>query len=533
MPRFWFLFCLFMTGSFFLSAQGEEVPQDYLNADFHQARRETLRQLMPPNSAAILFANPIQNRANDVDYVYHQDPDFYYLTGYRETNAVLILFSTPQQDEAGESYDELIFVQARNSFAEMWTGRRLGTEGVSEQLGFSHALPNTAFAEWGKDLSQLDQVFLFPFREDLTRGEGGSLYALQEDAKAKVQFTEMIEPARHRLYELIRSTEVENHANVAQVIDRYLSRQTPSPDDPLLQYQQAETNSQREEIAAALPSSNLNFGALGSMMGQLREVKQPEELQLLRKAIDISAVGQVEVMKAMHPEMSERQVQGIHEFVYKMYDAEYEGYPSIVGAGENGCILHYIDNQRPRLKNDLVLMDLGAEYRGYTADVTRTIPANGTFSEAQKAIYELVYEAQEAAFAVCKPGNPFGAPHAAAKQVIDEGLAALGIIQPGSFHGYFPHGTSHYIGLDVHDRGSYGPLEENMVITVEPGIYIPMNAKCEEKWWGIAVRIEDDILITAEGYELLSDKAPRTVEEIEATMKQASALDNLILPKLD
>ena len=257
-------------------------------------------------------------------------------------------------------------------------------------------------------------------------------------------------------------------------------------------------------------------------------------MKLLTKAVRISAMGQREIMKAMHPGMSETEIQGVHEYVYKKYGSEYEGYPSIVGAGNNGCVLHYIENSKMKVENDLVLMDLGAEYHGYTADVTRTIPANGKFTTEQKAIYDLVYEAQEAGIAATVVGASFGAPDAASRKVINEGLVKLGVVKSEAEAGkYFPHGTSHYLGLDVHDPGLYGPFAPNMVITVEPGIYIPDGSPCDEKWWGIAVRIEDDILITENGPVNLSAEAPRKSDEIEALMKEKSVLDDFKLPKLD
>ncbi|MEX0287517.1 MAG: M24B family metallopeptidase [Flavobacteriaceae bacterium] len=239
-------------------------------------------------------------------------------------------------------------------------------------------------------------------------------------------------------------------------------------------------------------------------------------------------------MKAMHPNMSETEIQGIHEFVYKKYGSEFEGYPSIVGGGHNGCILHYTDNNKPKVGNDLVLMDLGAEYHGYTADVTRTIPANGKFTKEQKLIYDIVYKAQEAGIKASKVGAPFQAPGRAAQKVVAEGLLELGIIsEEKEARTYFPHGTSHYLGLDVHDRGTYQNFKHNTVITVEPGIYIPEGSDCDQKWWGIAVRIEDDILITDKGPVNLSAMAPRTTEAIEEVMKKPSPLDDFVLPGLD
>lgn len=326
-----------------------------------------------------------------------------------------------------------------------------------------------------------------------------------------------------------------------QTIDRYLMRFPELKEDELLtSYAKADIATRKElkqKVSLKLEKSSssiINLQELGKMMATLREVKTAEELKLLNKAIQISAIGQVEVMKAMHPGMSEREIQGIHEFVFKKYGAEYEGYPSIVGGGHNGCVLHYIDNSKTKVGNDLVLMDLGAEYHGYTADVTRTIPANGTFTKEQKEIYDLVYRAQEAGIAAAKVGNAFGATDQAAREVINKGLVALGIVKSeAEARQYFPHGTSHYIGLDVHDAGNYGPLQENMVITVEPGIYIPENSDCDSKWWGIAVRIEDCILVTKNGPENLSAGAPRTSEAIEKTMKESSVLNDFVLPTID
>jgi Xaa-Pro aminopeptidase len=197
--------------------------------------------------------------------------------------------------------------------------------------------------------------------------------------------------------------------------------------------------------------------------------------------------------------------------------------------------LHYIDNYKPNVTNkELILMDLGAEYRGYTADITRTIPVSGKFSPEQKQIYELVLLAQEEGMKVCKPGATMQDINQVTRDVINKGLKDLGIIKEDSeSRQYYPHGCCHHIGLDVHDRGSRGAMAEGTVITIEPGIYIPENAKCDKKWWGIAVRIEDDYAVTKDGYEHLSTAAPRTVADIEALMKQPSALDDFVLPDLD
>ncbi|MDQ3292778.1 MAG: aminopeptidase P N-terminal domain-containing protein [Bacteroidota bacterium] len=462
----------FATYSFAQNEGVPEKPTDFLDKDFHRQRRELLIKQLPANSVAVFFANPERNRANDVDFNYHQDPDFYYLTGYREPNSILILFAQ-DQTIAGKSTREVIFVQPRDLKQEQWNGKRLGEKGVAEQLGFQNIFLNSAFAAFNLNAPAFTGGILIKDLPEDTRDnprDPADLFSLVQQFKQKVNF-----PANPKV----------NNTILPIILDR------------------------------------------------MREIKTPEELKLLRKAITISAIGQQEVMKAMRPDMSETEIQGLHEFVYKKYGSEYEGYPSIVGAGNNACVLHYIENDKPKLGNSLVLMDLGAEYHGYTADVTRTIPANGKFTPEQKQLYQLVLEAQQAAFEQCKVGNPFNAPHKAAQQVIAQGLKKLGIIKKEEdVSRYFPHGTSHYLGLDVHDRGTYGNLQANSVITVEPGIYIPEGSPCNKKWWGMGIRIEDDILITEKGWENLSIVAPRTIPEIEALMAKPSALDDFMLPEL-
>ncbi|MGB7395794.1 MAG: aminopeptidase P N-terminal domain-containing protein, partial [Pricia sp.] len=506
---------------------------DFLSPEFHKQRREAVREMMPSNSVAVFFANAEHNRANDVDYIYHQDPNFYYLTGYREPNAVLLIFSEPQSSPDGSAHDEVLYVQERNPKAEQWNGKRLGVEGAKSKLGFETVYNGSEFSKATTDFKGFDYVLFFEFKNDYrdTRDEA-DLYNLIADFKEKTDYPSDYNPDKERLYTMITSTDIENSANVAQVLGRYLNRDEHLKKDALLSdFVNAPDDQLRGEIkdkvSLQLEDNNLDSGSLGEIMATLRETKTEEELVLLKKAIEISAVGQIEVMKAMHPNMSETEIQGVHEFVYKKYGAEYEGYPSIVGGGNNGCILHYIENNKPQVGDDLVLMDLGAEYHGYTADVTRTIPANGKFTKEQKQIYDIVYNAQEAGIAASVVGAPFGAPGRAASEVVAEGLLRLGIISSNEeARTYFPHGTSHYLGLDVHDKGTFQAFKPNTVITVEPGIYIPEGSNCDKKWWGIAVRIEDDILITDDGPVNLSAMAPRTTKAIEKMMAQPSPLDD-------
>ncbi len=265
----------------------------------------------------------------------------------------------------------------------------------------------------------------------------------------------------------------------------------------------------------------------------LRGIKRPEEIALLKKSIWISAVAHTTCMQAVNPKMSERELEGIMLYVHKKYGAEDEGYPPIVGAGANGCILHYEENSAMEVKNQLVLMDVGAEYHGYSADVTRTFPANGKFTEEQKAIYQLVYDAQEAAFSICRSGTSFDSLENRTTQVLAAGMIRLGLIKDAKdVKKYFPHGMTHHLGLDTHDKGDYGKLEENMVITVEPGIYIPAGSPVDKKWWNIGVRIEDDVLIGKDGYTLLSVDAPRKWQEVEKTVAQKSMFDSMKFPEM-
>ncbi|MDV3309055.1 MAG: aminopeptidase P N-terminal domain-containing protein [Cyclobacteriaceae bacterium] len=485
--RLWVCILLFALGSpADVFAQLPNFPDDFLSSDFHRDRRQKLREKLPANSVAVFFANPIRNRANDVDYVYHQDPDFFYLTGYREPNAVLLIFSENQTAANGTQYNEIIFVQPRNPTREKWDGRRLGADQVRTRLGIEQAFNNTEFKKYDLDFSRFSEVLFFDFYNDVrdNPADSADLYDLIEVFKAKAAY--------------------------------------PRRDGMTLRTLEGRQN-------------NLNTQRLADIMSELRGIKTREELELIRKAVAISCIGQVEVMKAIKPGMSEREVQGIHEYVFKKYQAEDVGYPSIVGGGHNGCILHYIDNYKPALDNrELILMDLGAEYHGYTADITRTIPVNGKFSPEQRQIYQIVLDAQEAAMKICKEGTTFDQLNRVTRKVVNKGLARLGILKPSELDDrrYYPHGCCHHIGLDVHDRGSRAALKENMVITIEPGIYIDENSDCDPKWWGIGVRIEDDFLIKKDGCEHLSALAPRHPDEIEEIMKQPSPLDDFVLPVL-
>lgn len=255
--------------------------------------------------------------------------------------------------------------------------------------------------------------------------------------------------------------------------------------------------------------------------GTMRWIKDAEEIRLMKQACAISAESHNEVMRNCKPNMREYQMSALMEYGFKKNGCEYLGYGNIVGSGPNSCILHYMQNEKEMKSGELLLMDCGGEYHGYTADVTRTIPINGKFTPAQKAIYEVVLEAQEAGIKACVNGASFGAGHQAASAVMAKGLVKLGIIAKESELGrYFMHGTSHALGLDVHDAmPANSTLRPGAVLTVEPGIYISEGSPCDPKWWNIGVRIEDDILVTEKGPLNLSAGAPRTVAAVEAMMR--------------
>ncbi len=439
---------------------------DFLSPNFHAERRKLLRDSLPDKSVAVFFANPIRTRSNDVQYEYHQDPNFYYLTGFKEPHSMLIVFKEPMVLGEQET-DEIIFVRDRNPDKEIWDGRRLGVDGAQEKLGISTVMLNRIFADLEFNFSQFDHVYyILPdghVNDD--DSERGDLYSMMKHFKRKLDTLDDPKEARR------------------------------------LQY----------------------------YMNGLRQNKEPEELALMQKAIDITCEAHRELMKSLDTSYTEYKAEALVEYVFKLRGAEYPGFPSIVGAGENSCILHYVTNRRMLNKGDLMVVDIGAEYHGYTADITRTLPIDGAYSEEQALIYDVVLQAQNAGIEACQAGNKFWDPHNAATRVIQRELQKLGITTKRyDARKYFMHGTSHYLGLDVHDAGLYGSLKPGQVITVEPGIYIPEGSDCDPKWWNIGVRIEDDILITDHGPVNMSQSIPRSMDEIEALMKVKSDIDDFL-----
>jgi len=516
----------------------ESLPTDYLSKEFHAGRREALRKMMPANSVAVIFAFPARTFSNDVTYPYHPNPDLYYLSGYKEPNAVLLIFKERQTGANQASYNELFFIQKRDPQAEQWTGRRMGVEKVRSELGFSQVYEGKDFKDYPIDLSAYSQVLFAGIPDDVhdDGSDPADLYDLLQVFKKKAGI-----PANYdgEVSELLQQLAARvTSANLEKIktfiSQRYGSNEKYSNNESMKEFLACKDSASLAAFKQKAASQKWSSALYAKDLAALREIKTMEEMDLMRKTISISAIAHAEVMKAIQPGMSEGELQGIQEYVHKKLGAEYVGYPSIVGAGANGCILHYEENSKTHIVKELVLMDIGAEYHGYSADVTRTVPSGGKFTPDQKAIYDLVYKAQEEVFQLCHEGVPFSDLNKKATEILADGLIKLGIIKDKKeVNTYYPHGCSHFLGLDVHDAGNYDQtLKENMVITVEPGIYIPSGSPCDKKWWNIGVRIEDDVRIGKDKFELLSWQAPRKSEDVEKKAAEKSALNDLVLPSL-
>jgi Xaa-Pro aminopeptidase len=526
-----FLISFLFVVSFASVMAQDNLPTDYLPASFHKGRRDELRKRMPANSVVAVFAFPQRVFSNDVEYVFHQNPDLYYFSGYKEPESMLLIFKEDQKN-GNQTYNEIIFVRERNALMEQWTGRRLGVEGVKEKLGFQQVYNGSEFKNFPLDLSKMQVMYQSPVNagEDMVN-------TLFMQFRVKAGMKEAENKRLNAAYSVIKNRT--NPGNLARVVNNMKSTIATADDpafaaDPLINELISKPDSATlVSVQQKLKDFTNPSEGYDRLVGSLREIKTPEELALMRKSVYLSSVAHEEVMKAIQPGISESELHGLFLYVHKKYGAEDEGYPPIVGAGGNGCILHYVENNATKVDNQLVLMDVGAEYHGYSADVTRTIPANGKFTPEQKAIYELVYNAQEEVFKICKEGTPWQELNRRTTEVLAEGLVKLGIItDKKDVRKYYPHGVSHHLGLDVHDKNTGGALKENMVITVEPGIYIPKGSPCDKKWWDIAVRIEDDVIIGKNACENISAMAPRKWEDVEKAVAKKSIFTTYELPKL-
>ncbi|PUA28224.1 MAG: Xaa-Pro aminopeptidase [Cellvibrio sp. 79] len=425
-------------------------------------RRKQLMAQMEPNSIAIVPAAPERPRSRDTEYHYRQDSDFLYLSGFEEPQAVLVLIPGREHGEF------VLFVRERNREREIWDGYRAGPEGACSEFEADDAFP----------IDDIDEIL-----PGLLEGKQRVYYSMGKDSEFDKHVMDWVNTIRAK----VRS-------------------------------------------GATPPGEFLD---LSHFLNDMRLFKSAAELRVMKEAGEISARAHVRAMKASKPGLMEYQLEAeiIHEF--QMSGARFPAYNSIVGGGKNGCILHYIENSAPLKNGDLVLIDAGCELDYYAADITRTFPVNGKFSPEQKALYGICLQAQLEAIAVAKPGNHWNDPHEATVRVITEGLVKIGLlegdvnelIKTEAYKEFYMHRAGHWLGMDVHDVGDYKVggewrvLEPGMVMTVEPGIYVaPDNERVAKKWRGIGIRIEDDVVITKDGNEVLTKDVPKTVEEIEKLM---------------
>jgi Xaa-Pro aminopeptidase len=427
-------------------------------------RRRALRRLMGRDSIAILPAAPVRHRNNDVEYAYRQDSDFYYLTGFDEPESVAVL--VPGRGHA----EYILFVRERDPARETWDGRRAGPAGARRAFGADDAFP----------ITDIDEI----------------LPGLMEN-RTKVFYSMGMYPEfDQRLVGWVNGlrTQARN------------GRHPP------------------QEIAA-----------LDHVLHDMRLYKSRVEIGLMREAARIAARAHVRAMRFCRPGLREYEVMAeiVHEF--RRHNADTSYYP-IVGGGANSCILHYRENDQPLKAGDVLLLDAGCEYESYASDITRTFPISGRFTPEQRAVYRVVLEANRAAIAKVRPGNHWNEPHEAAVRVITHGLVKLGLLKgrpaklerDGAYRRFFMHRTGHWLGMDVHDVGDYKigdewrVLEPGMALTIEPGIYIPAGARgVPKRFQRIGVRIEDDVVVTKSGVEVLTDGVPKDVDAIERVMRGA------------
>ncbi|MBD2103723.1 aminopeptidase P N-terminal domain-containing protein [Leptolyngbya sp. FACHB-261] len=437
-----------------------------MHSEFAQRRQQLLDKL--GNGTAIFHSAPPQVNHSDVEYPYRQESDFYYLTGFNEPEAVAVL--APHHDE----HRFVLFVRPRDPEKETWHGYRSGVEGAKERYGADEAYP----------IAELDE-----------------------------KLPQYLEKADRIYYSLGRD----------QTFNQTVLKHWQ---------QQLATYAKRGQGPTALEDARV-------LLHPLRLVKSEAELALIRKAVAISVEAHNAARELARPGRYEYEVQAELEYLFKKHGGLGPAYPSIVASGPGACVLHYIENDRQIQDGDLLLIDAGCCYSYYNADITRTFPVAGRFTPEQKTLYELVLKAQLAAIEAVQPGEPYGAFHDAAVRVLTEGLVELGLlvgeidklIEEEKYKPFYMHRTGHWLGLDVHDVGVYKygdtwhSLQPGNVLTVEPGIYIAPDIKLAEdqppvpeRWHGIGIRIEDDVLVTATGHEILTREVPKAIADLEWAM---------------
>ncbi|HYD47890.1 MAG TPA: aminopeptidase P N-terminal domain-containing protein [Terriglobales bacterium] len=420
-------------------------------------RRRSLMERLGPRAAALFVSSPEQVRSNDVDYIFRQDNDLLYLTGFGEPGSACLLLP-------GAAEEFILFVRPRDPERETWTGKRAGVEGALERY---HA--NAAF----------------PIEE--------------LDTKVRELAAE-----REQLFYAVGANRELN--------DKVLGW--------LRQWQAQRPRSGSGPIALIDPRD---------LIHEMRLIKSAEELEAMRHAAAVGADGHLQALQATRPGLYEYEIEALIDYTFRRRGAAAPAYPTIVAGGANATILHYISNDQRLRDGDLLLIDAGADVDGYCSDITRTFPIGTNFTAPQRELYELVLQAQREAIAAVGPGASFEAPHQRVLEVLVEGLLQLGIlrgaaaeiIEKQEYRRFFMHRTSHWLGMDVHDVGHYKSgdaprlLEPGMVLTIEPGLYIPQDCEdVEPRYRGIGIRIEDDVAVTASGHEVLTAAVPKEVPEL-------------------
>jgi Xaa-Pro aminopeptidase len=435
----------------------------------YAARRARLAAQMLPGAVAVLPTAPEVPRNGDSDYPYRHDSYFHYLTGFGEPESVLVLVAAAGDRPARA----ILFCREKNLEREIWDGYRYGPEAARTAFGMDEAWP----------VSELDARL-----PELLADAPALYYATASNATLDAQVQGWIKAVRAR---------------------------------------------SRSGVTA--PSS---FHDLLPLLDEMRLIKDADEQATMLRAGEISGNAHARAMRAARPGLHEYALEAELLYDFRRHGAQFPAYTPIVASGPNACVLHYNVNDRLMQDGELVLIDAGCELDGYASDITRTFPVNGRFTPAQRTLYELVLAAQDAAFAQIAPGRPYSAFHEAALRVLTQGMLDLGLIPAGQFASvedaiaakahvpFYMHGTGHWLGMDVHDAGAYRDLTQadkpsrtlqpGMVLTVEPGIYVRPAEGVPEAYWHIGIRIEDDVVVTEDGYRLLTASAPKTVEEIEA-----------------
>ena len=435
-----------------------------MNISEFKKRQKKLLKSLGKGCAAILPTAKEKTRNRDADYPFRPDSDFYYLTGFKEPEAVAVFIPGRKQG----SY--VLFCRESDPLMEIWNGRRAGVKGA-------------------KDLYKADEVFAISQLDEI-------LPTLLENIE--------------RVYYSIGYDE--------------------SFDKKLMEW----VNQVRRKARIGILAPQ-EFHSLDHIIHEMRLRKSSAEIKTMRNAAKISAKAHIKAMQACKPGIREHAVEAELNHTFTAHGCP-PAYTSIVGGGENGCILHYTENDAELQDGHLLLIDAGAELDCYASDITRTFPVNGKFNPEQEIIYEIVLAAQIAAIKKVKPGNHWNQPHEAAVKVLTQGLLDIGLlkgnlktlIENQAYNKFYMHRTGHWLGMDVHDVGDYKingkwrKLEPGMVLTVEPGLYIAANSKgVAKKWWDIGIRIEDDVLVTKNGFDVLSKDTPKTVDEIETLMQKA------------